>query len=219
MQTNKRNKRSLDPGVIYIPREDVPRDVVEIIEKKGDQTISHGFREVADLIGEHIPPELRIAASFGMIRHYHKSIDMAIEARKYFEWAVANPITKTEAIKGGAMAGNLVQIEVPRPWTLQALLVWMNISTKQWHKYRSDDVYREFHDICDAIENAIRTQKMEHAMVGNYNANVVMRDIGVSENKMIETKSSVEVTHKVVGMRIIDMPEEVDSDDTDEQFL
>lgn len=208
MQTNKRNKRPLDPGVIYIPREDVPRDVVEIVEKKGDQTISHGFREVADLIGETIPPELRIASSFGMIRPYHKAVDMAMAAQKYFEWAVANPITKTEAIKGGNMAGQLVQIEVPRPWTLQALLAWMNISTKQWHKYRSDMEYIEFHNVCDFIENCIRTQKMEHAMVGNYNANVVMRDIGVSENKTVETKSSVEVVHKVIGMRIIDEPDD-----------
>jgi hypothetical protein len=59
-------------------------------------------------------------------------------AEEYFEWADANPWHKNEAIKGGDMAGKIVQVPTQRPYTLKALCHFLDIDFNTWLLYKRD---------------------------------------------------------------------------------
>lgn len=186
----------------YVPRTS-DRSVVEIIEKLPDGgEVSRGFREVDDLVGEIIPVEMRLVSQYGQINKYRTPQDLRIAAMQYFEWAIANPMKKPEAIKGGNMAGNIVEVELPRPWTLTGLCTYLGMSLKSWMTFHNEDK-REFNELVDFLEDAIKTQKLEHALIGNYNPAIVSKDLGMIE-RIIESKKEVrtEIT-RVTGMTIM----------------
>lgn len=186
----------------YVPRTS-DRSVVEIFEKlpEGGE-VSRGFREVDDLVGEIVPTNMRLVSQYGVISKYRTPQDLYLAALEYFKFADANPITRPEAIKGGAMAGNIVEVEIPRPWTLMGLCGFLGMSVKMWMTFHNED-RSEFHEVVDYLEDACKRQKLEHALVGNYNAILVSKDLGLID-KIIESKKETrtEIT-RVTGMTIV----------------
>lgn len=116
-------------------------------------------------------------------------------AAAYFAWADANPIS----LEGGSYVyrkmtkGNdeIKKSEnngsAPRPYTLAGLCTHAGIR-KHWGDFRKEYAAKsqEFSDVLDAIENIIRTQQVEGAMVNLYNANLTARLNGITEKTQTE---------------------------------
>lgn len=116
-------------------------------------------------------------------------------ATAYFAWADAHPIS----LEGGSyvyrkmVKGNdeIKRSEnngkAPRPYTLAGLCTHAGIR-KHWSDFRKEYAAKddEFSEVLNAIENIIRTQQVEGAMVNLYNANLTARINGITDKTQTE---------------------------------
>jgi hypothetical protein len=73
-----------------------------------------------------------------------------------------------------------VKCEVPTetPYTLTGLFIFLDIDRKTWDLYRNRE---DFIPVTTRVEQIITTQKLEGAIVGAFNANIVARIEGLSD--------------------------------------
>lgn len=106
------------------------------------------------------------------------------EACKYFEYCVENPLMVTEAkvVSLGSGAGSEIQmIEIPkaRAFTWSGLEFYLGVG--RLREYKNNPDYKDFSPIIAEIENVMYSQKFEGAASGVFNANIIARDLGLSE--------------------------------------
>lgn len=112
-------------------------------------------------------------------------------ALEYFKWADSNPWVKTDAIRGGERAGELVYIPTQRPYTLIALCHHIGMNVDTWYEYEKKTGFSE---ITTWVREKIRNQKMEGATVGAFNSNIIARELGLRDN--VNNDQNVTVTIK-----------------------
>jgi hypothetical protein len=121
-------------------------------------------------------------ADWGKPKAYQPD-DLWEKACDYFEWCESNPWNKNEAIKGGDAAGTIMQIPTERPFTIHAFCIFAGIVTKTFWNYEQDEAYLP---ICTRIREIIYSQKFEGAVVGAFNANIIARDLGLSDKSELK---------------------------------
>lgn len=119
------------------------------------------------------------------------------EAQAYFDWCDQNPWIKTDFVRGGELAGKTVELPTQRPYTIQGFCVFAGISVKTFAAYEKRD---DFFPIITHIKEIIYTQKFEGAAVGAFNANIIARDLGLTDKS--ETKFNGDVNHTITGMEV-----------------
>jgi len=97
----------------------------------------------------------------------------------YFEWCDSNPIYKSELPRSSKHEVALIPHE--RPYTKIGLCSYLCIGRETLDRYISQKGYEEYHDVGELIENVIFTQKFERAAIGVYNANLIVRDLRLSD--------------------------------------
>lgn len=116
--------------------------------------------------------------SAGRPLKFATSEEIKKEADKYFKWADDNPWIKFEPIRSGDRVGELIDIPTQRPYTIIAMCHYMDINKDTWYEYEKRS---EFTDITTRIHDKIRNQKYEGAVVGAFNANIIARDLGLTD--------------------------------------
>ena len=104
-------------------------------------------------------------------------------ACEYFDWIDNNPLIEIDYVGKDA-----TQVEKPhtRPYTLEGLVMYLDACTNYWKEFRkrcNDNNEKDFIAIITRIEEIIRRQKFEGAACGFYNANIISRDLGLTEKK------------------------------------
>ena len=94
----------------------------------------------------------------------------------YFEWNAANPWLKTD-FKGKDC--EKVEIPIERPLTLGALCIYLGIVQDTWIDWRSSR--KDLSEVIARVEEIVRTQKVEGAAVGAFNASIIARDLGLAD--------------------------------------
>lgn len=114
--------------------------------------------------------------------------EMKERAFEYFEWLKENQLFETKAFSS---QGEVVYGDIPklRPATQQGLCVFLNIGVSTWHDYKKKSEYSE---VTSVIESVMYEQKFSGAAGGFLNANIIARDLGLSE------KTESENTHKII---------------------
>lgn len=110
-------------------------------------------------------------------------------ACEFFQWCIDNPWHKNEVIKSGEMAGEIIKVPTQRPFTLIGLCLYMGCSESYFRNFEANNTHNEdFITVLTRIEETIRNNKYEGGMVGAYNANIVMRDLGMVDksNSVVE---------------------------------
>ena len=111
-------------------------------------------------------------------------------ACKYFERTRNNHFYKQDFIKGGEMAGTIVQLKLTRPFTWQGFEDYLNeqglIARIDDYKLNRDGRYGAFVDVVRAIDSVIYSQKFERAASGVFNANIIARDLGLADKSQIK---------------------------------
>jgi hypothetical protein len=133
----------------------------------------------------------RLRESHGRDLEYKTSEELQAEVIKYFEWCDENPWYKNEAIKSGESVGEIIKVPTARPYTISGLCIHLGISFKTWKAYCSRE---DFVHITTYAEEIIYTQKFEGAAVGAFNANIIARDLGLSE----KTDTNMKVSGSVI---------------------
>lgn len=114
------------------------------------------------------------------------------EALLYFDWCDRNPWLRAELVK---FQGEAEQYDVPlgRPYTMDGLCVYLGVSGSYFRtakgelrekiekKAATDEEVLVLETI-EQIELTVRTQQIEGASVGVFNANLISRINGIADN-------------------------------------
>ena len=120
-------------------------------------------------------------------------------ACEYFQWVEDNPLMEDKVF---AYQGEVTHesVEKMRAMTIGGICIFLDITHDTWDRYRK---LKDFKGVITRIENIIRTQKFSGAAADLLNANIIARDLGLSDKIKgeitgkdggpIETKSTVTV--------------------------
>lgn len=117
-------------------------------------------------------------------------------ACEYFEWVENNPLWEAKYTQ---YQGEPVDITVPkmRAMTIEGLCRFLGVNSKYLHQFESGldldkSIDKDFsHIICD-IKEIIYDQKFSGAAADLLNANIISRDLGLSD------KSQHDHNHKII---------------------
>jgi hypothetical protein len=118
-------------------------------------------------------------------------------ACEYFQWCEDNPIEAYE--NKGTKNVNLIKFH--RPFTLKGLCLYCNASDNWFKEFRSGldkEKDKDFFAVIHKIEDIVYNQKFEGAAIGIFNANIIARDLGLSEHSDITSKGESINTIKLV---------------------
>ena len=96
---------------------------------------------------------------------------------QYFEYTDTRKWYKTE------FTGNkAIECKVPNetPYTWTGLYLFLDCMHSTWMEYEKR---KDFTTITTRVRNIIYTQKMEGAAVGAFNANIIARDLGLTDKQ------------------------------------
>ncbi len=98
---------------------------------------------------------------------------------EYFEWNEANPLFERKAFSNG------VAVDIPkmRAMTLKALWEYLGIDRTTWAEWRKRP---DLSTVTSRVDNIIHVQKFEGAAAGLLCANIIARDLGLTDKS--ETK-------------------------------
>lgn len=104
-------------------------------------------------------------------------------ADEYFNFCIENPL-EVEDYRGNPP--KLVKIKKPRVFQKEALAVFCGVSC--WRTINDlKDTSKDFLQVITRIENIIKTQKFEYAAIGEFNANIIARDLGLKDSSDVTT--------------------------------
>jgi hypothetical protein len=106
---------------------------------------------------------------------------------EYFVWVDDNPLHEVKAF---AFQGVVTQESIPkmRAMTIDGLCLFLDISTDTWKLYTDRE---DFIGVTRKAENVIRSQKFSGAAADLLNANIIARDLGLTDKKDIALSEKV----------------------------
>jgi len=105
------------------------------------------------------------------------------EANKYFDWVDSNPRPQAQMTKDG-----VDYLPKKRPYTIYGLSTHLCISTDTLENYRR---MPEHGKVMAYIDERIKGEKLEGGMSGDYNASIVIRDLGLHDSQHVKQDVSV----------------------------
>lgn len=141
-----------------------------------------------------------IAKPFGRPRKFKTAEDLWNAYVAYTQWNDANPLTvynyQEQSMEGKGKTAPDAQRRrrqmVVRPMSLTAFRLHAGIK-RDWATFKADYEKRgeNFRGVLQIIEECVRRQMVEGALVGNYKENLVARLNGISDSIKQEVKADV----------------------------
>lgn len=100
-------------------------------------------------------------------------------ACEYFQWVEDNPLWENKATHFQGTPLDIPSAKM-RAMTIEGLCLFLDIARATWYDYAKQD---DFSYISGKIENVIRSQKFAGAAADLLNANIIARDLGLSDKK------------------------------------
>ena len=91
--------------------------------------------------------------------------------------------------------GSEVTKNHPIPFTLTGLYVFLGIGRTAWAEYRKRE---DFKSVCSRVEAIIWTQKFSYAASGFFNANIIARDLGLTDKKDLSSSDGTMATKPTI---------------------
>ena len=103
------------------------------------------------------------------------------------------------------------------PYTLTGLALFLGVSSSFWRQFRSDQTKsnenkdpdkltedNDFLSVITRVEEIIYTQKFEGAVVGEFNANIISRDLGLVDRSEIDQTGTNKIQIEGIGQEELD---------------
>jgi len=119
-------------------------------------------------------------------------------AYEYLEHCDKNPWNKMEVVRTGQDAGKLLPVPVKRPYSIEGLCIFLGITSHTFNNYEKDEKYKDFFQVFMHIRDIIENNQMEGATVGAYNANIIARKLGLTDNQRIEVPNIDKIEYEVI---------------------
>jgi len=106
---------------------------------------------------------------------------------EYFQWVEDNPLweSKLFSYQGEVTEGTMPKM---RAMTLSGLCLFLDITRETWGQWRKQD---DFSDVVRKAEEVIYSQKFAGAAADLLNANIIARDLGLSEKSEVKQTTTV----------------------------
>ena len=114
----------------------------------------------------------------------------------YCLWCSKNPIMQNEVIKGGLMAGEVVQTPLERPVTLSGFCSYVGISKVKWNTMRKSD---ELGEICALVEESINANLLEKGLVNQTNPILTAKVLKI-DDEVVDKGSAINVNIAIGGV-------------------
>ena len=103
---------------------------------------------------------------------------------EYFEWVEANPLQEDKIFQ---FQGVIVRDSVSkmRAMTIEGLCIFIDIGRTTWNEYCARE---DFTQVTTRAEEIIRNQKFVGAAADMLNANIIARDLGLSDKSELTGK-------------------------------
>ncbi|MCG7574862.1 DNA-packaging protein [Phaeobacter sp. CNT1-3] len=124
-------------------------------------------------------------SSFGRKPTFTNGDDLWAACVEYFEWVVENPLYEDHLIKFEGH-GKHEPIERMRAMTQVGLCNFLDISRQTWSKWRQNRA--DLAETIERVEAVIYQHKFEGAAADLLNANIIARDLGLSEKRELTGK-------------------------------
>lgn len=147
----------------------------------------------------------QIAKPFGRPAKFKTPQELWDAFLAYCEWAANNPMTvqDTRSQRKSSARDEEAQYKqtVERPYSLVAFRLHAGIK-RDWDTFKKDYAKKgkDFRGVLQAIEESIRQQQVENAMVGNYKENIVSRINNISDTIRQEVSGELNTNRK--GMSV-----------------
>ena len=149
----------------------------------------------------------------GRNRRFGSAQELWETACEYFKWCDNHPLMKAEAVRGGALSGTIIEVPINRPYTLQGLCAFSGVNTKYFNDLKDDlkdKPNQDFSEVITQIEQIIYCNKFEGAVAGFFNANIIARDLGLTDKKDLTTAGDkINTIPSSIQVEVV-MPQEED---------
>ena len=108
-------------------------------------------------------------------------------ANNYFKYIDNNPHEKKKTESDGDKIKTTIEY-IKRPYTIEGLCNFIGISTQTFYNYENDKAYL---DIITRARQIIYDSKLEGATAGIFNANIVIRDLGLKDSATVTHETSI----------------------------
>lgn len=118
-------------------------------------------------------------------------------ACEYFQWCDENPLKKQEVVKYKD-SYEKIDLDLMRPYTLTGLCLFLNCHAGYFSEFernlkdKEDELSKDFSLVITCIRETIYTQKFSGASVNLFNANIIAKDLGLSD-KIDHTTNGKEI--------------------------
>jgi len=113
-------------------------------------------------------------------------------ACEYFEWVENNPLYETKAF---SFQGLIITEKLPimRAMTLSQLCLYLGCNEAYFRtfKHQLKDGEKDFNTVIDQIEQTIYNQKFQGASGNLLNANIIARDLGLTDKTELEHSGTI----------------------------
>ncbi|QZI90980.1 putative DNA-packaging protein [Vibrio phage PS34B.2] len=126
--------------------------------------------------------------------------EMWERAIEYFKWCGNNVILEDKIFKmkdptgGDSLEHDYVMHK--RPMTVAGLCIFLNIDRTTWYNYKKNPQY---FNITKAIDETMFEQKFSGAATGQFNANIIARDLGLTDKQEIKMDNANVVPWDDIG--------------------
>lgn len=107
-------------------------------------------------------------------------------AVEYFELTNGRKWVKKDWVGKDAVE---VDRETETPYTLAGMCLYFDCSREWWNSFKRAD-HKDFSQVITRIENIMHQQKFEGAAVGAFNANIIARDLGLTDKSDITSNGN-----------------------------
>jgi hypothetical protein len=109
-----------------------------------------------------------------------------LAACEYFDYCEENPLEEEVAFHYQGMI-TTHKLNKMRAMTISGLCIFLDIDQRTFNNYGdgNKDAYKDFFPIVTRIREIIATQKFEGSAAGLLNANIIARDLGLTDKKDI----------------------------------
>jgi len=127
--------------------------------------------------------------------------DLWTAATEYFEWVEQNPLYEEKVFNGkdGIVRASVAKM---RAMTISGMCVFLDIARRTWDEYRERPDYLP---VVTRAEEIIRDQKFSGAAADLLNANIIARDLGLSDKSEMSGPNGgpIEAAVTVIERRIV----------------
>jgi len=119
----------------------------------------------------------------GAPRKFKTEDELRTAVDAYFDWAALQTVSVPTLLRGGLDAGTVVQVKIPKPWSIEDMCLYIGIVPVTWREWRKEGHLSTIVAYADA---RIFSQQAAGASVKLYDSSIVARRLKIADKQEID---------------------------------